>query len=307
MYMFVCICLNEFHRFRCCLFRYAEVSIQDDYVRDENVHDAYVELNQLSDFGLAKWVTPTGLQITSTNVAGTFGYLVPEYFTHGKFMEKIDVYAFGVVLLELLTGRKPISNGHPKGEESLVMWANPVLNSGKFSRLLDPILGVDYDVDQMECMALAAMLCIRRVPRARPQITIAYKCYLEALYIQPTFGIFYSNLAGLFMESGDLSRAHQYYKAFGMAAEAIVCYQRTLQSKPDYAMAYGNLASVYDEQGNLDIATVNFNGETYESPNYCTTLRQAEHSAAGVALNALMSRVSSNALAGRILVRFCGF
>ncbi|KAJ0939812.1 putative protein kinase RLK-Pelle-RLCK-VI family [Helianthus annuus] len=130
---------------------------------------------QLSDFGLAKWATPTGLQITSNNVAGTFGYLAPEYFTHGKVTEKIDVYAFGVVLLELLTGRKPISNGHPKGEESLVMWAKPILNSGKFSSLLDPILGVDYDVDQMECMALAAMLCIRRVPRARPQITIILK------------------------------------------------------------------------------------------------------------------------------------
>ncbi|KAM0035815.1 putative protein kinase RLK-Pelle-RLCK-VI family [Helianthus debilis subsp. tardiflorus] len=130
---------------------------------------------QLSDFGLAKWATPTGLQITSNNVAGTFGYLAPEYFTHGKVTEKIDVYAFGVVLLELLTGRKPISNGHPKGEESLVMWAKPILNSGEFSRLLDPILCVDYDVDQMECMALAAMLCIRRVPRARPQITIILK------------------------------------------------------------------------------------------------------------------------------------
>ncbi|KAI7753031.1 hypothetical protein M8C21_016786, partial [Ambrosia artemisiifolia] len=49
-------------------------------------------------------------------------------------------------------------------------------------------------------------------------------------------------------------------------------------------------------------ATVNFNGETYESPNYCTTLRQAEHSAAEVALNALASRGPSNSLAARILV-----
>ncbi|KAI3761714.1 hypothetical protein L1987_52135 [Smallanthus sonchifolius] len=130
---------------------------------------------QLSDFGLAKWATPTGLHITCTDVAGTFGYLAPEYFMHGKVTEKIDVYAFGVVLLELLTGRKPISNGYPKGEESLVMWAKPILNSGKFTRLLDPVLGVDYDSDQMERMALAALLCIRRVPRARPPITTILK------------------------------------------------------------------------------------------------------------------------------------
>ncbi|XP_076931649.1 protein kinase STUNTED-like isoform X2 [Bidens hawaiensis] len=130
---------------------------------------------QLSDFGLAKWATPTGLHITSADVAGTFGYLAPEYLMHGKVTEKIDVYAFGVVLLELLTGRKPISHKYPKGEESLVMWAKPILNSAKFARLLDPILGVDYDVDQMERMALAAMLCIRRIPRARPQITTILK------------------------------------------------------------------------------------------------------------------------------------
>lgn len=51
-------------------------------------------------------------------------------------------------------------------------------------------------------------------------------------------------------------------------------------------------------------ATVNFNGETYECPNYCTTLRQAEHSAAEVALNALANRGPSNSLAARILVSF---
>nr|XP_043635582.1 spindle assembly checkpoint kinase-like [Erigeron canadensis] len=130
---------------------------------------------QLSDFGLAKWAAPSGLQITCTDIAGTFGYLAPEYFMHGKVTEKIDVYAFGVVLLELLTGRKPISNAYPKGEESLVMWAKPILNSGKFTRLLDQSLGDDYDVDQMERMTLAATLCIRHAPRARPNMSTILK------------------------------------------------------------------------------------------------------------------------------------
>lgn len=49
-------------------------------------------------------------------------YLAPEYFMYGKVNDKIDVYAFGVVLLELLSGRKPISSGCPKGQESLVLW-----------------------------------------------------------------------------------------------------------------------------------------------------------------------------------------
>lgn len=51
-------------------------------------------------------------------------YLAPEYFLHGKVIDKIDVYAYGVVLLELLSGRKPIDNGHPKGPESLVVWVS---------------------------------------------------------------------------------------------------------------------------------------------------------------------------------------
>lgn len=48
--------------------------------------------------------------------------MAPEYFMYGKVNDKIDVYAFGVVLLELLTRRKPISGDYPKGQESLVMW-----------------------------------------------------------------------------------------------------------------------------------------------------------------------------------------
>ncbi|KAL2894007.1 Proline-rich receptor-like protein kinase PERK1 [Bienertia sinuspersici] len=129
---------------------------------------------QLSDFGFAKRVS-TSSHITCTDVAGTFGYLAPEYFMYGKVTVKIDVYAFGVVLLELLSGRKPISNELPKGEESLVMWAKPILNGGKVSELLDPCMGSDYNRDQIERMVLAATLCIRRAPRARPHMSLILK------------------------------------------------------------------------------------------------------------------------------------
>ncbi|KAL6215047.1 hypothetical protein ACLB2K_014478 [Fragaria x ananassa] len=130
---------------------------------------------QLSDFGLAKWASTSSSHITCTDVAGTFGYLAPEYFMYGKVNDKIDVYAFGVVLLELLSGRKPISSDYSKGNESLVMWAKPILNSGKVSQLLDPSMGNKYDQGQVERMVLAATLCIRHAPRARPQMSFVVK------------------------------------------------------------------------------------------------------------------------------------
>ncbi|OMO91237.1 hypothetical protein CCACVL1_07181 [Corchorus capsularis] len=130
---------------------------------------------QLSDFGLAKWASTSSSHITCTDVAGTFGYLAPEYFMYGKVNDKIDVYAYGVVLLELLSGRKPINNDYPKGQQSLVMWAKPILSSGKVSQLLDSSLGDGYDRDQIERMVLAATLCIRRAPRARPQMSVVVK------------------------------------------------------------------------------------------------------------------------------------
>lgn len=53
-----------------------------------------------------------------------YRYLAPEYFSYGKVNEKIDVYAFGVVLLEIISGRRPITPGSPKGQESLVGWVS---------------------------------------------------------------------------------------------------------------------------------------------------------------------------------------
>ncbi|GJS93778.1 probable receptor-like serine/threonine-protein kinase [Tanacetum coccineum] len=76
--------------------------------------------------------------------------LAPEYFMYGKVNDKIDVYAFGVVLLELLSGRKPISNEYPEGEESLVMWAKPILNSGSTSKPSLLELKIDSNHEHVE-------------------------------------------------------------------------------------------------------------------------------------------------------------
>ncbi|TXG64759.1 hypothetical protein EZV62_011753 [Acer yangbiense] len=125
---------------------------------------------QLSDFGLAIWGPTTTSFLTEGDVVGTFGYLAPEYFMYGKVSDKIDVYAFGVVLLELLSGRKPIGFETPKGQESLVMWAKPIIETGDVKRLLDPNLDGKFNDVQMQRMVLAATLCITRAASLRPKM-----------------------------------------------------------------------------------------------------------------------------------------
>ncbi|ESQ31511.1 hypothetical protein EUTSA_v10003727mg [Eutrema salsugineum] len=130
---------------------------------------------QLSDFGFASLASTAAQHVSCGGIAGTFGYLAPEYFMHGKVTDKIDVYAFGVVLLELLSGRKPICVDQSKGQESLVLWANPILESGKFAQLMDPNLETDNSNDLVEKLLLAATLCIKRAPHDRPQISLVLK------------------------------------------------------------------------------------------------------------------------------------
>ncbi|XP_019151455.1 PREDICTED: probable receptor-like protein kinase At5g47070 [Ipomoea nil] len=130
---------------------------------------------KLSDFGLATLASFSSRDLDGTDIAGTFGYLAPEYFMHGKINEKIDVYAYGVVLLELLSGRKPIDNTNAKGQESLVMWAKQILENGKPTDLLDLSLIDTYDHDEFERMVLAATLCIKRASKLRPPINIVVK------------------------------------------------------------------------------------------------------------------------------------
>ncbi|XP_010447006.1 PREDICTED: pto-interacting protein 1-like isoform X1 [Camelina sativa] len=126
---------------------------------------------QLSDFGLSMWRPTTSSQYSiQTDVVGTFGYLAPEYFMYGKVSDKVDVYAFGVVLLELISGRNPISPQNPRGQESLVMWAKPLIENGNLKGLLDPEVTDIFDESQFQRMVLAASHCLTRSATHRPNI-----------------------------------------------------------------------------------------------------------------------------------------
>ncbi|KAL4304746.1 receptor-like cytosolic serine/threonine-protein kinase RBK2 [Arachis ipaensis] len=122
---------------------------------------------QICDFGLAKWLPENWTHHSVTRFEGTFGYLAPEYLLHGIVDEKTDVFAFGVVLLELVTGRRALDYS----QQSLVLWAKPLLKKNKIRELIDPSLGGDdFDYRQINVMLLAASLCIQQSSIRRPSM-----------------------------------------------------------------------------------------------------------------------------------------
>lgn len=121
---------------------------------------------QICDFGLAKWLPDKWTHHIVLKFEGTFGYLAPEYLMHGIVDEKTDVFAFGVVLLELITGRRALDCS----QQSLVIWAKPLLRKNKVRELLDPALGNSFNPKQMNLMLLAAALCVQRSSIRRPQM-----------------------------------------------------------------------------------------------------------------------------------------
>ncbi|CAN1284074.1 Receptor-like cytosolic serine/threonine-protein kinase RBK2 [Linum perenne] len=124
---------------------------------------------QIADFGLARWLPENWTHHTVSKIEGTFGYLPPEFFMHGIVDEKTDVYAYGVLLLELITGRQALDSS----QQSLVMWAKPLLIKNKISDLVDPVLGQSYNLEQMERLVCLAAMCVEQASVQRPQMSQA--------------------------------------------------------------------------------------------------------------------------------------
>ncbi|KAM3376845.1 hypothetical protein P3S68_009258 [Capsicum galapagoense] len=95
---------------------------------------------KVADFGLVKNALD-GKYSVETWLAGTFNYLAPEYAATGRVTTKVDVYAFGVVLMEILTGRKALDETLPDERSHLISWLRRVLvNKDNLQKAIDPTL-----------------------------------------------------------------------------------------------------------------------------------------------------------------------
>ncbi|KVI04903.1 Protein kinase, ATP binding site-containing protein [Cynara cardunculus var. scolymus] len=124
---------------------------------------------KLSDFGLAKDGPVDGKSHVSTRVMGTYGYAAPEYMATGHLTARSDIYSFGVVLLEILTGRRCIDKNRPSGEQILVEFAKPYLSSKRrILYIMDPRIGGQYSPTVAIRAAMLAMKCLLKEPKHRP-------------------------------------------------------------------------------------------------------------------------------------------
>ncbi|KAI3465878.1 hypothetical protein Pfo_022541 [Paulownia fortunei] len=125
---------------------------------------------KISDFGLAK-LNEDGNTHISTRIAGTIGYMAPEYAMRGYLTNKADVYSFGVVALEIVSG-KSNTNYRPKEDfVYLLDWAYVLQERGSLLELVDPELGSAYSSEEAMVLLNVALLCTNAAPTLRPTMT----------------------------------------------------------------------------------------------------------------------------------------
>ncbi|KAF7080196.1 hypothetical protein CFC21_084305 [Triticum aestivum] len=125
----------------------------------------------VGDFGLAKLLDHRDSHVT-TAVRGTVGHIAPEYLSTGQSSEKTDVFGFGILLLELITGQTALEFGKSSNQKGAMLdWVKKMHQEKKLDVLVDKGLGSSYDHIELEEMVQVALLCTQYLPGHRPKMS----------------------------------------------------------------------------------------------------------------------------------------
>ncbi|KAG6501005.1 hypothetical protein ZIOFF_040870 [Zingiber officinale] len=125
----------------------------------------------VGDFGLAKLLDHRDSHVT-TAVRGTVGHIAPEYLSTGQSSEKTDVFGFGILLLELITGRTALEFGKSVNQKGTMLdWVKMIHQEKKLDMLIDKNLKNNYDLIELEEIVQVALLCTQFLPGHRPKMS----------------------------------------------------------------------------------------------------------------------------------------
>ncbi|KAK2368168.1 putative leucine-rich repeat receptor serine/threonine-protein kinase [Trifolium repens] len=125
---------------------------------------------KISDFGLAKLDEEDNTHI-STRIAGTYGYMAPEYAMHGYLTDKADVYSFGIVALEIVSGKSNTLYQSKEEAFYLLDWAHMLKERGDLMELVDSRLGSDFNKKEVLVVINVALLCTNVTSNLRPSMS----------------------------------------------------------------------------------------------------------------------------------------
>ncbi|PWA44659.1 S-receptor kinase-like protein 1 [Artemisia annua] len=123
---------------------------------------------KISDFGMARIFNPNETQAMTNRVVGTYGYMAPEYAIEGTFSIKYDIYSFGVLILEIVSGRRNSSFNHLGRTFNLLGYAWELWQQGNALDLEDPSVGSTSDIQQFLRTVHVTLLCVQEDAMDRP-------------------------------------------------------------------------------------------------------------------------------------------